>query len=158
MNAVSHASAVTVFQLSQSTRTVEADSGGGARAVAAHRNTEDLSLMSRLQIILTVTIVALAAAAIWAWQSGSQQSAEPQVASAAPSAAVRPPALPTPGEAATRDPIPAPSSEPQAASVPAAPDVDQAATNVPVEPTNVDTPEPAQQKFARGGRADPEQN
>ena len=112
-------------------------------------------MMNQWRTILAVTIVAVAGAAAFVWHEGSQDGdATPALAQpAAPvSAPIRQPTAPL----VASEPAPAVPSEPPAA--PAQPEVTQAAPSVPVEPPNVDTPEPAQAKFARGGRADPEQN
>jgi hypothetical protein len=113
--------------------------------------------MNRWRTILAATIVAMVAAAAWVWHEGSGEE-DATVAHTQPAAPVQQPALPTPAEGSVSDPAPAPPSEQQAASASAQPEVNQATANVPVEPPNVDTPEPAQAKFARGGRADPDQN
>jgi cytoskeletal protein RodZ len=107
-----------------------------------------------MRIILAVVIVALGAAAVWAWQEGSQHG-DATLARAVPAAPVQQPQLPAPDQVVVSDSSPTPASLPQAEPAPVAPDVNQATT---VEPPSIDTPEPAQQKFARGGRAEPDQN
>jgi len=107
-----------------------------------------------MRIILAVVIVALGAAAVWAWQEGSQHG-DATLARAVPAAPVQQPQVPAPDQVVVSDSSPAPASLPQAEPAPVAPDVNQA---TPVEPPSVATPEPAQQKFARGGRAEPDQN
>ena len=104
--------------------------------------------MMQWRMILAVVIVALGATAIWAWQEGSQHG-DATLARAVPSAPKQP-QLPAPDQAVVRDS----SAEP----APVASDGNQVTTSAVVEPPNVDTPEPAQQKFARGGRAEPDQN
>ena len=113
--------------------------------------------MNQWRAILAATIVAVVVAAAWLWHEGSEDG-DATVARTQSAAPVQQPALPTPAEGSVSDPTPAPPSEQQAASASAQPEVNQATANVPVEPPNVDTPEPAQAKFARGGRADPDQN
>ena len=113
--------------------------------------------MNRWRTILAATIVAMVAAAAWVWHEGSGEE-DATVAHTQPAAPVQQPALPTLAQGPVSDPTPAPPSEPQAAPASAQPEVNQATTNVAAEPANVDTPEPAQAKFARGGRADPDQN
>ena len=113
--------------------------------------------MNRWRTILAATIVAMVAAAAWVWHEGSGEG-DATVAHTQPAAPVQQPALPTLAQGPVSDPAPAPASEPQAAPGSAQPEVNQATANVPAEPPNVDTPEPAQAKFARGGRADPDQN
>jgi hypothetical protein len=108
-------------------------------------------------MILAVVIVALGAAAVWAWQEGSQHG-DATLAHAVPVGPVQQPQLPAPDQAVVSDSSPTPASLPQAEPAPVASDGNQFATSAPVEPSNVDTPEPAQQKFARGGRAEPDQN
>ena len=113
--------------------------------------------MNRWRTILAATIVAVVAAAAWVWHEGSGEG-DATVAHTQPAAPVQQPALPTLAQGPVSDPAPAPASEPQAAPGSTQPEVNQATANVPAEPPNVDTPEPAQAKFARGGRADPDQN
>src|ERR1700733_10769902 len=112
--------------------------------------------MNRWRTILAATIVAMVAAAAWVWHERSGEG-DARVAHTQPAAPVQQPALPTLAQGPVRNPPPAPPSEPQAAPASAHPEVNQATTNVAAEPANVDTPEPAQAKFARGGRADPDQ-
>ena len=113
--------------------------------------------MMQWRMILAVVIVALGATAIWAWQEGSQRG-DATLARAVPPAPVQQPQLPAPDQAVVSDSSSAPTSLPQAEPSPVAPDSNQATTSTAVEPPSVDTPEPAQQKFARGGRAEPDQN
>ena len=112
--------------------------------------------MMQWRMILAVLVVALGAAAIWAWQEGSQR--EDALVRAVPDTPVQQPQLPAADQAVVSDSSPAPASSPQAEPAPVASDGNQATTSAAVEPPNVDTPEPAQQKFARGGRAEPDQN
>ena len=112
--------------------------------------------MMQWRMILAVVIVALGAAAIWAWQEGSQHE-DATLARAVPVAPVQQPQLPAADQAVVSDSSPAPAPLPQAEPVPAS-DGNQVTTSASVEPPSVDTPEPAQQKFARGGRAEPDQN
>lgn len=115
--------------------------------------------MKQLRIILAVSIVILGAAAIWAWQS-EPRPAEPTFARAAPSAPIQKSPFPTPASVAASDPAtavePAPAVKPEGA--PVVSDIEPPAASPPVEPPNVDTPEPAQQKFARGGHGESDQN
>jgi hypothetical protein len=115
--------------------------------------------MKQLRIILAVSAVILGAAAVWAWQS-EPPSAEPTVARAAPSAPLQQSPFPTPTNVVASDaattPEPAPAAKPQEAPVVA--DIEPPATSSSVEPPNVDTPEPAQRKFARGGHGESNQN
>jgi hypothetical protein len=108
-------------------------------------------------MILAVVIVALGSAAIWAWHERSQQAVATLVR-AEPSTPVRESHLPAPDHAAVSELAPAPISSPQAEPAPAASDSNQATTSATVDPPNVDTPEPAQRKFARSGHADADQN
>src|SRR5258708_314452 len=98
-----------------------------------------------MRIILAGVIVALGAAAIWAWQEGSQHG-DATLAHAVPAAPVQRPQLPAPDQAVVSDSSSGPASLPQAEPAPVAPDVNQATSSVAVEPPSVDTPEPAQQK------------
>jgi hypothetical protein len=113
--------------------------------------------MMQWRMILAVVVVALGAAAIWAWQEGSQHE-DATLAHAVPASPFQQPQLPSPNQAVVSDSSPTPASLPQAEPVPVASDGNQVTTSAAVEPPNVDTPEPAQQKFARGGRAEPDQN
>ena len=113
--------------------------------------------MMQWRVILAVVIVALGAAAIWAWQEGSQRG-DATLAHAVPAAPVQQPQLPAADRVVVSDSSPTPTALPQAEPAPVASDGTQTTTSAAVEPPNVDTPEPAQQKFARGGRAEPDQN
>jgi cytoskeletal protein RodZ len=113
--------------------------------------------MMQWRMILAVVIVALGAAAIWAWQEGSQRG-DATLAHAVPAAPVQQPQPPAADQVVVSDSSPTPTSLPQAEPSPVASNGTQTTTSAAVEPPNVDTPEPAQQKFARGGRAEPDQN
>lgn len=113
--------------------------------------------MMQWRMILAVLVVALGAAAIWAWQEGSQRE-DATLVRAVPATPLQQSQLPAADQAVVSDSSPAPASSPQAEPAPVASDGNQATTSAAVEPPNVDTPEPAQQKFARGGRAEPDQN
>ena len=106
--------------------------------------------MAQRLIILIVTIVALGAAGIWAWQ-GRSAPADATLVPTQARAPVEKPGLPT-----SSHPVVAESAPPVATSVPArlappASDNTQITANTKVDPPDVDTPEPAAQKFARGG-------
>jgi hypothetical protein len=109
--------------------------------------------------ILAVVIVALGSAAIWAWHEGSPPADATLVRAESPAPVQQSP-LPAPDHAAVSEPAPAPTPSPQAepAPAPAASVANQANTSASVDPPNVDTPEPAQRKFARSGHADSDQN
>ena len=113
--------------------------------------------MNPWRMILAVVIVALGSVAIWTWHEGSQQADATLVRAASP-APVQQSSLPAPDRAAVSEPAPVPTSSPQAEPELDASDGNQATTSAAVDPPNVDTPEPAQEKFARGGHADSEQN
>ena len=115
--------------------------------------------MNQRQVILTVVVVGLVSAALFAWhESADDADTTPAPAQAsAPTQATQPP-LPSDQVAASDATAPAPAAQPQAETTPAAPDVSQSAVSAPVEPPNVDTPEPAQRKFARGAQPQPDQN
>src|SRR3569833_1231757 len=113
--------------------------------------------MNQRRVILPVVAVGLMAAALWYWRGSSEQpeamtptkgTASMQNAFHGPSsgpAPTEPP--PASGSAVSAAAIPAPQVAPPPASAPAEP------------PQSVDTPEPAQRKFARGGKPDePQQN
>lgn len=120
------------------------------------RKVGDEQIMKQRQVIVAVVVVGLLSAAIWVWhQSAQQQNAE--LATAKPSAqlqeAFHDPSTP----AGSSEPAPASASAlTQRAPTRAAPEVDQGAVSAQAHaaPANVDTPEPAERKFARGGRAD----
>lgn len=112
--------------------------------------------MNQRRMILTVVAIGIAsAAAIWVWKDSSQQI---DVARAPVKAA--PPLQdafhqPSSAPAASTEPPAAASAPPLAAPPPSTvSDVNQAMASAQVEPANVDPPEPAERKFARGGRAD----
>jgi cytoskeletal protein RodZ len=109
------------------------------------------------RLILSVVIVALGSAAIWAWHEGSQQADATLVRAESPAPVQQSP-LPALDHAAVSETAPAPASSPQAEPAPAASDGNQFTTSAAVDPPDVDTPEPAQEKFARGGHADSDQN
>ena len=113
--------------------------------------------MMRWRMILAVVIVALGAAAIWAWQEGSQHG-DATLAHAVPASPFQQPQLPAANQAVVSDSSPAPPTLAPAEPAPVASDGNQVTTSAAVEPPSVDTPEPAQRKFARGGRAEPDQN
>jgi hypothetical protein len=114
--------------------------------------------MKQWRVLLGIAIVALGSAAIWAWQEGLRPDST--LARAEPSVPAQQPPLPPPDQSTTNDPTPspAPPSSPQAEPAPAVSDGDQTMPSAAVEPPSVDTPEPAERKFARGGRAEPDQN
>jgi len=115
--------------------------------------------MNQRQVILTVVGVGLVSAALWAWhESSDNPDAAPAPAQvSAPTQATQLP--PSSDQVAASDAaVPVPAAQPQLEPAPAAPDVSQSAVSAPVEPPNVDTPEPAQRKFARGGRPESDQN
>ena len=114
--------------------------------------------MNQQQVILTVVAVGLVSAALWAWHKGSNSPDAIPAHAAAPTPAN--PFSPSSSApvAASDAAAPALAAAPsQADAAPAVPDVRQS-TSAPVEPPNVDTPEPAQRKFARGTRPEPDQN
>lgn len=114
--------------------------------------------MNQRQVILTVVAVGLVSAALWAWHQSSNNPDATAAHSAAPTPAN--PFSPSSGRvaAASDAAAPAPAAPPQPQAAPAAPDVSQSTVSAPVEPPNVDTPEPAEQKFARGAHRQSEQN
>jgi len=113
--------------------------------------------MNPWRMILAVVIVALGAVAIWTWHDGSQQ-ADATLARAESSAPAQQLPLPSPDHAAVSEPAPAPTSLPRSDPASTASDGSQANTSATVESPDIDTPEPAQLKFARGGHADSDQN
>ena len=110
--------------------------------------------MKQRQMILAVVVVGVVAAALWTWRESSLQ---PEVAMAPSKAASLQDAFHNPSAphpVASEPAAAAPPSPPPAAAIPAAPEIDQSAGQAQAEPQSVDTPEPADRKFARGGRAD----
>jgi hypothetical protein len=115
--------------------------------------------MDQRRVILTVVTVGLVSAAIWAWHERPDRTE----AAPAPRQAFAPAQeaqLPPPVQSAPSDPALAvpPPTQAEPASAAGAPEVDQSSVSAHVDPPSVDTPEPAQQKFARGARAEPDQN
>jgi hypothetical protein len=114
--------------------------------------------MNRRQVILTVVAVGLVSAALWAWHQGSNNPDATPAHAAAPTPA-NPFSPSSSARVAASDAAPpAPAAPPQTQAAPAAPDVSQSTVSAPVAPPNVDTPEPAEQKFARGAHRQSEQN
>jgi hypothetical protein len=115
--------------------------------------------MNQWRMILAVVIVALGSAAIWAWHEGSQPADATLVRAESPAPVQQSP-FQAPAHAGVSEPAPAPAPtpSPQAEPAPAASVGNQANTSASVDPPNVDTPEPAQRKFARSGHADSDQN
>jgi hypothetical protein len=113
--------------------------------------------MNPWRMILAVVIVALGSVAIWTWHEGSQRADITVVRVESP-APVRQLPLPAPDHGAVSEPDSAPTSSPRAEPAPTASDGNQANASATVESPDIDTPEPAQLKFARGGHADSDQN
>ena len=113
--------------------------------------------MSQLRVILVVLIVALGSGALWMWHAGSQ-SVDAAPARAEAAAPVRQSPVPVSDQTVASDATPAAQSSPpaQPASVP--PEDNKSTMSAAAEPPNVDTPEPAERKFASGGRADSDPN
>jgi cytoskeletal protein RodZ len=110
--------------------------------------------MNQWRVIVAVAIVALGSGAIWVWHEGSQNTdATPAPAQA--SAPVQQSPIPVSEQSVVNNAAPWSSSSAEPASV--APENNES-TSAAVEPTNVDTPEPAERKFASGGRPEPDQN
>jgi hypothetical protein len=110
--------------------------------------------MKQRQMIMAVVVVGVVAAALWVWRENSTQ---PEVAMAPAKVAPMQDAFhqSSSAPAAVSESAPAAAPSPPPAPAPAAaPEVDQAAVKAQAEPQSVDTPEPADRKFARGGRAD----
>ena len=115
--------------------------------------------MNQRQVIVAAVAVGLVSAALWVWhQSADNSDAAPAQAAATPANPFSPP----PGRIAASggDSVtlaPAPATQPQAEPAPAS-DVGQSVVSAPVDTPNVDTPEPAERKFAHGGRPNSDQN
>lgn len=115
--------------------------------------------MKQPRIILAGAILVAAAAGIWAWHENSQP-AEPPLAHTDTSSFPAQPFQPSLNANSPSSPAPAPVAPPSPPSQPPAvtPENAEAATGAAVEPPNVDMPEPAERKFAKGGHADSDQN
>jgi hypothetical protein len=112
--------------------------------------------MNQWRFIVAIAIVALSSRAIWVWHERSHDTdATPAPAEA--SAPVQHAPVPVSERSVASDAALAPSSPP-AEPISATPQDDQRTTSAAVEPPNVDTPEPAERKFASGGRAESDQN
>lgn len=109
--------------------------------------------MKQRQMILAVVVAGLVAVAAWEWHESSQQAQaaqEPAKVTALQDAFHQPSAAPAPGEPAPAEASTSPQPVPAAA-----PEVEQPPVSAqPQPPASVDTPEPAQRKFARGARPD----
>ena len=112
--------------------------------------------MNQWRMIVAVAIVALGSGAVWVWHEGSQNTDATPAARADASVQVQQAPIPEPHQSVASDAPPASSSPVEPA--PVAPENNESTTSAAVEPTNVDTPEPAERKFAGGGRAEPDQN
>jgi len=113
--------------------------------------------MNQRRVILAVVAVGLVAAALWYWRGSSEQ----------PGAMT-----PAKGTASMQDAFHGPSSGPVPAEPPPASGSAESLAAAPARevapppvsasaepPQSVDTPEPAQRKFARGGKPDePQKN
>ena len=113
--------------------------------------------MNQQRMILGLATLGLVGAGIWAWCA---KSTAPDVTSS-PSMASSPfrtVSAPTP-RASVPESTPAVTPAPQAPVAPAATDDSTQIAVAPAnaEPPSVDAPEPSQQKFAHGSRAEPEQ-
>jgi hypothetical protein len=108
-------------------------------------------------MILGLVAVAVVAAALWVWHEGSHE-AHLALAPANVSAPIEDSIHQSAPALAPVEPVPPASPPERTAGVPttaaAVPDVGQNATAAQGEPPNVDTPEPAQRKFAHGATAD----
>ena len=113
-------------------------------------------MMSRQRMILGLATLAVVGAGAWAWygNSASPETTPAQSAALSPFRKVDPATVAsaqsapevTPAPQAAVDPTPAASDESAPIAAP-----------VNAEPRSVDTPEPAQQKFAHGSHVEPEQ-
>jgi hypothetical protein len=115
--------------------------------------------MNQRRMILGVIAVAVASAAIWAWRESSQRGDGAIASAQAPSRIQDAFHQPSSAPAGAREPVPpVGSSQQQTAGAPtqpaAAPEANQNTASAQLEPANVDMPEPAERKFAHGGRAD----
>jgi hypothetical protein len=113
--------------------------------------------MNQSRMILVVATVALVPAAIWIWHE-RPQLADATLVRAKPFAPVPELHLPAPDHGAASDLSPAPQSSPPAEPVIAASDGNQSTTSVVVDPPSVDTPEPAERRFASVGHAESDLN
>jgi hypothetical protein len=116
--------------------------------------------MNQQRVILAVVTLGLVSTGVWLWQHDSTAT---DVTPSRPLPARPFQQVAVSGSAAVAVTEPALTVTPVAQPEPAAPaattdDTQSAATPTPsAAPANVDTPEPAQRKFAHGGHAEPEQ-
>ena len=116
--------------------------------------------MNQRQVILAVGVVGLGALGFWAWHVASQSDDETPAQAAAPIPAS--PFGPS-GHIDASEPAPlaADAFAPRIEAAPVAPEVDQSESAPPpaqVALPNVDTPEPAETRFARGAHSEPSPN
>ena len=113
--------------------------------------------MNQLRVILAVVIVALGSGALWLWHEGSPSTdATPERAEAA--APVQQSPVPESEQGVVSDATPAAPSSLPAQPAPVSSEDNESTTAAAAEPPNVDTPEPAERKFASGGHADSDPN
>jgi hypothetical protein len=105
--------------------------------------------------VVLVALVGLGAAGTWAWQHGAQKG-EMKVASAQ-SSSEQPRSPPLVPSAPVSEAPPAAAPTPAEAAA-AAPQNNENAAPVSPAPADVDTPEPAERKFARGAHSSPEEH
>jgi hypothetical protein len=113
--------------------------------------------MNQQRVIVAAAIVAFGSGAIWVWHEGSQR-ADATPAPAEASAPLQQSSVPVSDQSVASNAAPALPSSLPAESAPATPQDIQSTTSAAVEPPNVDTPEPAERKFASGGRVESDQN
>lgn len=109
--------------------------------------------MRQGRTILIVALVGIGAAGTWAWQHRAP-SAQMKVASVSGSPEQPPPpppAVPPPVSSEAASSAPA-TPQPPTPAAPVPPDNEQGETSVNTATPDVDTPEPAERKFARGAR------
>ena len=108
--------------------------------------------MNQRGVILAVVTVGLVAAALWYWRGNAEQAdvaMTPAKGTSSMQDAFHGQSAPAPVE-----PAPA-SATTTLAAAPASAEAAPSLASVPTEPPqSVDTPEPAQRKFARGGTPD----
>ena len=113
--------------------------------------------MNQWRVILAVVIVALGSGGLWIWHEGSS-SVDATPARTEVTAPVQQSRVPESEQGVASDAIPAAPSPPPAQPALVPSEDNKSTAGAAAEPPNVDIPEPAERKFASGGRADSDPN
>jgi hypothetical protein len=111
--------------------------------------------MRNYKLILAVAAVGVVAAVLFAWRMSAEDvdTTQPAAAQQTPAS----PFAPSSTHVASSEPVAAPTPAAPAATAAVEPTPEAPVVAAPA-PVDVDTPEPAERKFAHGGRSEPEQN